>query len=173
MFRLPRSLGPQIAPTGADLHPRGSRAVYTTQPPGWLPAPGRGIASHPIRATDAAGLSPAELQPCRLLPNPVTPTIDFLVRSGHMGKVYTGMICNLSVGKLIVPDRCVTYVSVRSSFIFLPSQAFWGHAEIGSGVQFRREKITRDFGCPWSQRTTHTSSPTIKSHFGTVVRHPY
>src|SRR6202043_963595 len=77
MFRLPRSLGPQIAPTGADLRPRGSRAVYTTQPPGWLPAPGRGIASRPRRATGAAGLSPAELQPCRLLPNPVTPTIDF------------------------------------------------------------------------------------------------
>ena len=30
MFRLPRSLGPQIAPTGADLRPRGSRAVYPT-----------------------------------------------------------------------------------------------------------------------------------------------
>src|ERR1700692_592569 len=73
MFRLPRSLGPQIAPTGADLRPRGSRAVYTTQPPGWLPAPGRGIASRPRRATGAAGLSPAELQPCRLL------TITFLL----------------------------------------------------------------------------------------------
>ncbi len=77
MFRLPRSLGPQIAPTSARYRLRGGRAVYTTQPPGWLPAPGRGIASHPTRATDAAGLSPAELQPCRLLPNPVTPTIDF------------------------------------------------------------------------------------------------
>jgi hypothetical protein len=77
MFRLPRSLGPQIAPTGASSRLRGSRAVYTTQLPGWLPAPGRGITSRPRRATGAAGLSPAELQPCRLLPNPVTPTIDF------------------------------------------------------------------------------------------------
>jgi len=80
MFRLPRSLGPQIAPTDKALSLYGGRAIYTTQLPGWLPAPGRGIASHPTRATDAAGLSPAELQPCRLLPNPVTPTIDFLER---------------------------------------------------------------------------------------------
>jgi len=36
--------------------------------PGWLPAPGCGIATCPTRATDTAGLSPAGLQPCRLLP---------------------------------------------------------------------------------------------------------
>jgi len=66
-FRLPRSLDPQIAPTDEALSLHGSRAVYTTQPPGWLPAPGRGIASRPTRATGAAGLAPAELQPCRLL----------------------------------------------------------------------------------------------------------
>lgn len=71
MFKLLRSLGPQIAPTDQGSRPNGSRAVYTTQPPGWLPAPGRGIASHPTRATDAAGLSPAELQPCRLLQPPI------------------------------------------------------------------------------------------------------
>src|SRR5450759_498739 len=76
MFRLPRSLGPQIAPTGASSRLRGSRAVYTTQPPGSLPTPGRGIASHPTRATDAAGLSPAELQPCRLLPDCLLYTSD-------------------------------------------------------------------------------------------------
>jgi hypothetical protein len=35
--------------------------------PGWLPAPGCGIATCPTRATDTAGLSPAGLQPCRLL----------------------------------------------------------------------------------------------------------
>jgi hypothetical protein len=38
-------------------------------PAGYLPQ-GRGIASRPRRAIGAAGLSPAELQPCRLLPNP-------------------------------------------------------------------------------------------------------
>ena len=42
------------------LHHRGSQAVYPTQPPGWLPAPGRGITTHPSRAIGAAGLSPAE-----------------------------------------------------------------------------------------------------------------
>jgi hypothetical protein len=39
--------------------------------PGWLPAPGCGIATCPTRATDTAGLSPAGLQPCRLLPESV------------------------------------------------------------------------------------------------------
>jgi hypothetical protein len=39
----------------------------------FVTCPGRGIASHPTRATGAAGLAPAELQPCRLLTNPVTP----------------------------------------------------------------------------------------------------
>ena len=39
--------------------------------PGWLPAPGCGIATCPTRATDTAGLSPAGLQPCRLLPKSV------------------------------------------------------------------------------------------------------
>ena len=57
-FKLPRSLDPQIAPTDEALSLHGGRAVYTTQPPGWLPAPGRGIASRPTRATGAAGLSP-------------------------------------------------------------------------------------------------------------------
>ncbi len=31
MFRLPCSLGPQVAPTAVALCPQGSRAVYTTQ----------------------------------------------------------------------------------------------------------------------------------------------
>ncbi len=35
--------------------------------PGWLPAPGCGITTCPTRATETAGLSPAGLQPCRLL----------------------------------------------------------------------------------------------------------
>jgi len=46
---------------------QGSRAVYATHRPEWLPIPGCGITTRPIRATDAAGLSPARLQPCRLL----------------------------------------------------------------------------------------------------------
>ena len=39
-------------------------------PLGWLPAPSCGIATYPNRATDTAGLSPAGLQPCRLLRRP-------------------------------------------------------------------------------------------------------
>jgi len=35
--------------------------------PGGLPLPGCGITTRPSRATDAAGLAPAGLQPCRLL----------------------------------------------------------------------------------------------------------
>jgi hypothetical protein len=46
---------------------QGSQAVYTTHRPGWFPIPGCGITTRPLRATDAAGLSPAGLQPCRLL----------------------------------------------------------------------------------------------------------
>jgi hypothetical protein len=70
MFRLPRSLGLPIAPTAETQSLQGGQAVYTTQPPGWLPTPGCGIATHPTRATDATGLSPARLQPCRLLRHP-------------------------------------------------------------------------------------------------------
>ena len=36
--------------------------------PGWLPIPGCGIATCPTWAIDTAGLAPAGLQPCRLLP---------------------------------------------------------------------------------------------------------
>ena len=47
MFRLPRSLGPQIAPTAVPLSKLGSRAVYTTHSPdGYLP---RDVASLRIR----------------------------------------------------------------------------------------------------------------------------
>ena len=60
MFRHSRSLDLQVAPTADGSTER-------------LPTPGRGIASHPTRAPGAAGLSPAELQPCRLL------TITFLL----------------------------------------------------------------------------------------------
>ena len=41
-------------------------------PLGWLPAPSWGIATYPNRATDTAGLSPAGLQPCRLLRHPIS-----------------------------------------------------------------------------------------------------
>ena len=70
MFKLPRSLGLPIAPSAETQSLQGGQAVYTTQPPGWLPTPGCGIATHPTRATDATGLSPARLQPCRLLRHP-------------------------------------------------------------------------------------------------------
>ena len=39
-------------------------------PLGWLPAPSCGIATYPNRATDTAVLSPAGLQPCRMLRRP-------------------------------------------------------------------------------------------------------
>jgi hypothetical protein len=46
MFRLPRSLDPQVAPT-AEACPRGGRAVYTTHSPlGYLP---RAVVSLRIR----------------------------------------------------------------------------------------------------------------------------
>ena len=53
-------------------------APHTTQLPGSLPAPGCGIASRPRRAIGAAGLAPAELQPCRLLPLSGTPSLRVL-----------------------------------------------------------------------------------------------
>ena len=65
-FRLLHSLGLQVAPT-AKHTARGGQAVYTTHSPEWLPLPGCGITTRPLRATDAAGLAPAGLQPCRLL----------------------------------------------------------------------------------------------------------
>jgi len=65
MFRLPRLLDPPVAPLG--LAPQGGGVVYTKQNSvGYLP-PSSGIAACPSRATDTAGLSPAGLQPCRLL----------------------------------------------------------------------------------------------------------
>jgi len=66
MFRLLHSLGLQVAPT-AKHTARGGQAVYTTHRPEGLPLPGCGITTRPSRATDAAGLAPAGLQPCRLL----------------------------------------------------------------------------------------------------------
>ena len=38
MFKLPRSLDPQVAPTAEAQCLQGSQAVYTTQCPGWLPS---------------------------------------------------------------------------------------------------------------------------------------
>ena len=66
MFRLPRLLDPPVAPTaGLSASGRPSRLHHAEL--GWLPAPSSGIATCPSRATDTAGLSPAGLQPCRLL----------------------------------------------------------------------------------------------------------
>ncbi len=45
------------------------RLLHAT--PGWLPAPGCGIAACPNRVTDMVGLAPTGLWPCRLLPAPV------------------------------------------------------------------------------------------------------
>lgn len=74
MFRLLRSLGLWIAPTCVRLSsPRRPGRLHHAYP-SWLPALGSGIATHPIRATDAAGLSPAGLRPCRLLRSPGSQT---------------------------------------------------------------------------------------------------
>ena len=66
MFRLPRLLDPPVAPT-AGLNATGRPGRLHHAALGWLPAPSSGIATCPSRATDTAGLSPAGLQPCRLL----------------------------------------------------------------------------------------------------------
>jgi hypothetical protein len=69
MFRLPRSLDSQVAPTAVPLSELGGRAVYTTHSSvGYLP---RDVASLRIRhesrlSGNTAGLSPAGSQPCRL-----------------------------------------------------------------------------------------------------------
>ena len=65
-FRPPHSLDLQAAPTAAHLRAgRPGRLHHAS--PGWLPAPGCGIASCPTRTIDTAGLPPAGLQLCRLL----------------------------------------------------------------------------------------------------------
>jgi hypothetical protein len=69
IFRLLRSLGLQVAPT-ATPHGVGQPGRLHHAPPGGLPTPGCGIATCPTWAIDTAGLSPAGLQPRRLLISP-------------------------------------------------------------------------------------------------------
>ena len=77
-FRPPHSLDLQAAPTAAHLRAgRPGRLHHAS--PGWLPAPGCGIASCPTRTIDTAGLPPAGLQLCRLL---LAGTIDFTHAAG-------------------------------------------------------------------------------------------
>jgi hypothetical protein len=79
-FKLPRSLGPPVAPTADSivsgrpgrLHHAYSRAVTHT---------GCGIATCPNWAIDTAGLPPAGLQSCRLLRVPLTCLLDLWVPS--------------------------------------------------------------------------------------------
>ena len=49
--------------------------------PGWLPAPGSGIATCPNRAIGMVGLSPTGMQPCRLLPHPLDDKSNFMKSS--------------------------------------------------------------------------------------------
>ncbi len=49
--------------------------------PGWLPAPGSGIATCPNRAIGMVGLSPTGMQPCRLLPHPLDDRRNFMKSS--------------------------------------------------------------------------------------------
>ena len=68
---------PRLARPPGRTHRRGSVSPGRPgrlhhAPLGWLPAPSCGIATCPTRATDTAGLSPAGLQPCRLLLRPET-----------------------------------------------------------------------------------------------------
>jgi hypothetical protein len=67
-FGLLRSLGLQAAPTAASTIDAGPPGLSHHAVPGRLPEPDCGVASHPTRTIDAAGLSPAGSQPCRLLP---------------------------------------------------------------------------------------------------------
>ena len=70
MFRLPCSLGPQVAPTAEKL--LRAAGPFTPRTGHVVTHMNCGIATYLNRAIDMAGLSPAGLQPCRLLP-----------RSGH------------------------------------------------------------------------------------------
>ena len=69
IFKLPHSLGLRIAPTAAFYAGRLGRLHHAS--PRWLPYPECGIATCPTWAIGTAGLSPAGLQPCRLL-HPIT-----------------------------------------------------------------------------------------------------
>ena len=71
MFKPPCLLGLQVAPTPCS--PTGQPDLLHHAYPGWLPAPGCGIATCLNRAIGMTGLPPAGLQPCRLLLTPVTP----------------------------------------------------------------------------------------------------
>src|SRR5260370_11109037 len=77
MFRIHNSLGPQVAPTGRPQSVLGGRAIYTRPNAESLPAPSTGIATCLIRATGTAGLAPAGLRPCLLLPSPFPPPFHF------------------------------------------------------------------------------------------------
>ncbi len=66
MFRPPHSLDPPAAPT-AEENPPGRPGRIHRAELGWLPAPSSGITTCPNRAIGMAGLSPAGMQPCRLL----------------------------------------------------------------------------------------------------------
>ena len=67
MFRLPCSLGPQVAPT-AEAHSLRAAGPFTPRNEHVVTHMSCGIATYLNRAIDMAGLSPAGLQPCRLLP---------------------------------------------------------------------------------------------------------
>ena len=77
-FRLPHLLDPPVAPTATRFTRAGQPGRLHHASLGWLPAPRCGIATCPTRATDTAGLSPAGLQPCRLLPRPETASTESL-----------------------------------------------------------------------------------------------
>jgi hypothetical protein len=65
-FRLLHLLGLPVAPTAQRYRSERPGRLHHASP-GELPLPGCGIATCPTRAIDTAGLSPAGLQPCRLL----------------------------------------------------------------------------------------------------------
>jgi hypothetical protein len=59
--------------------------------PKWLPVPARGIATRPRLPTDAAGLAPVGLQPCRLLTPPLLPKPDVNL-SARPAPIHTGTV---------------------------------------------------------------------------------
>ncbi len=54
-------------PKPFNMNLLGNETLYTMQLPGFLPAPGYGIAIYPNWAIGITGPSPARVQPCRLL----------------------------------------------------------------------------------------------------------
>jgi hypothetical protein len=114
MFKLPYSLGPQIAPTAIPtLYEHRAAGPFTPRNGQTITRPNCGIATCPNRSIDTMGLSPTRLRPCWPLPRlprslgpQVAPTAEALSLQGGQA-VYT---THSSVGYL---PRDVASLRVR------------------------------------------------------------